>query len=143
MKIAISASVVASALALLTPGWTPASARDVNRAEATELLWAAVDAHFPEAKKLPGLGFDGGESPDKWYPHFNFTQVTWAGSPEGGSCVVGFIALDPKTADVWDGNVCEEIKSPRLTKLQQRIRTRMGLSEKQYRKIRASGPECE
>jgi hypothetical protein len=121
----------------------PASPRQMNSGEVNEILWAAVDTHWENAKNLPGLGFDGGDKPDKYYPRFFITQVNWAGPPNGGSCVVGFLAWDPKTADVWDGNVCEEIKSPKLLRLQNRIRAHMGISERAYKRLRVSGPDCE
>ena len=133
----------AATLLLALPSWVMASPRQMNKGEVTEILWAAVYAHWENAKNLPKLGFDGGDKPDPYYPSFFVTQVLWAGPPDGGSCVVGFLALDPKTADVWDGNVCEEIKSPKLQRLQQRIRAHMGLNEQSYKKLRVSGPECE
>jgi hypothetical protein len=86
------AIALACALALLisVPNFALASPREMNKGEITEILWAAVNAHWENAKNLPKLGFDGGDKPDKYYPRFFITQVLWAGPPDGGSCVVGF-----------------------------------------------------
>ena len=59
-----------------------------------------------------------------------------------GSANIGFFFIDPRTADVWNGVICEQFQSPSLRKLQQVIRHRIGLADEQYRTIRVEGPMC-
>jgi hypothetical protein len=98
-----------------------------------------VHAALPSwALKAPGLSIDG--YPDRYSPDYYFFLVT-VDNP-GGSGTVGHFAVDPKTGDVWDGVVCEEYKTPTLTKLQFSIRKRLGLSDSVYRGLKRPGPLC-
>jgi hypothetical protein len=119
-----------------------AAQRKINPAEVDELLKAAVETNLPGASRLRGFGFEPPyHLPDKYYPRFQIYQATW--DNVGGSVNLGFYALDPLTLDVWNGVQCEEFKSPKLAALQRKLRTLIGLSKAQYRKIRVTGPECE
>jgi len=52
-------------------------------------------------------------------------------------------AVDRKTGEVWSGVVCESLTSPSLRKLQNAIRTRIGLTADEFLKVRRRGPECD
>jgi hypothetical protein len=131
---------------LILAGGTPnpaLSARhEINAAEADELVRAAINAEWPQAKKLPGLGFVGEIFPNSDYPRFRFFDVTWDGPHNHGGALVGFIGIDPLTADVWNGVRCEEIRSPQVAAIQRSIRQRIGLSDRQYGSLKAPGPKC-
>jgi hypothetical protein len=61
-----------------------------------------------------------------------------------GSVHQGFVAIDPKTGDAWDGvSECGEITSPELKRLQGQLRGKMGLTLDAYSKIRRRGPMCD
>jgi hypothetical protein len=131
---------------LILAGGTPnpvlSAGHEINAPETDALVQAAINAEWPHAKKFPGLGVESEVQKDVYYPKFRFFYVTWAGSPKGGSAVVGSIAIDPLTADVWNGVMCEEIRSPQVAAIQRKIRRRIGLSDRQYRSLKAPGPLC-
>jgi hypothetical protein len=118
-----------------------AAERQITTTETNALVQAAFDVVWPKATKLPGFGFEREVKRNPYYPRFRFFDGTWAGTPEG-SVVIGFVALDPLTADVWNGTVCEELRSPQVAAIQRKIRRRIGLSDRQYRRLKAPGPEC-
>lgn len=60
-----------------------------------------------------------------------------------GSGNMGFYEVDPKTADVWNGVICERLESRSLFKLQRVIRKRIGLSDEAHQKTTTIGPMCE
>jgi len=55
---------------------------------------------------------------------------------------LGAFAVDRRTGDLWYAVVCWELKSPQLKRLQEAIRKRIGITEKEYRKLRRRGPMC-
>jgi hypothetical protein len=111
--------------------------RKVLVQEAKQLVWQAL----PEkAKYLQQVSLEGG--PDSNYPGFYVFSVTWAGAPNG-SAVYGNYAVDESTGDVFDAvSECNEISTPSLRTLQVRIRSRISLSDSDYRKIKGNGPMC-
>lgn len=126
---------------LVMAGITQAAQRKINSSETGELLRAAIVVKAPGALKLRGFGFEPPyHMPGGYYPRFSIYQATW--DNVGGSVNLGFLALDPLTLDVWDGVICEEIKSPKLASIQRKIRARIGLSNAEYRRLRVTGPEC-
>lgn len=137
----VKAAAVVLLLAFPTVSTAAMPSREMTRAEIDSVLWTALDAHAPYARKLSLIHFEFGDR-DRWYPRFRVFEAIWAGLPKG-SVNVGFYAVDPLTADVWDGVVCQEITSPKLQQIQRRIRHRLGLSASRYRRMRVLGPECE
>jgi hypothetical protein len=129
------------ALGMAMAGTAQSAQRKINPVEIDQLLRGAVEANNPNALKLPGFEFEPPfHLPDKYYPRFHIYQAIW--DPPAGSVNIGFFALDPLTLDVWNGVMCEEIKSPKLTALQRTIRARIGLSDVEYKRLRVTGPEC-
>jgi hypothetical protein len=138
--VAIGKSIQSNPPPILPTG-APGAARKINTAEIDEILRAAVETQVPGALKLRGFGLEPPyHLPDKYYPRFLIYQATW--DNVGGSVNLGFYALDPLTLDVWNGVMCEEIKSPKLASLQRKFRARIGLSGAEYRRLRVNGPEC-
>jgi len=111
--------------------------RDVTLEEAAAL----VTAFFRDrgSTKLPSFGLE--KYTDEYYPGFQFFQGIF--DNPGGSCNLGFYAVDRKTGDVWDAVVCSRASSHSLMKLQTAIRNRIGLSRDAYRKLKRPGPMCD
>ncbi len=127
---------------LAISGTAQAATLKITPSETDELLRAAVAANNPSALKLPGFEFEPPyQLPDKYYPRFHIYEAIW--DPPAGSVNIGFYALDPLTLDVWNGVICEEIKSPKLASIQRRIRAQIGLSNAEYKRLRVTGPECQ
>jgi hypothetical protein len=105
--------------------------RDVTLEEANELVRALF-------RNRGTSDFALEEYEIKDYPGFQFFQTV-------GRDLRGHIhyAVDRKTAEVWSGVVCENLTSPSLKKLQNAIRTRIGLTADEFLKIRRRGPRCE
>lgn len=111
--------------------------RKVSATDARQLVWEALPSH---AQHLPKLSIEGGQ--DSAYPGFFVFSVMWAGTPNG-SVMYGSYAVDESTGDVFDPvSECVEISTPALRKLQTRIRSRIGLSESDYRTLKGNGPMC-
>jgi hypothetical protein len=103
--------------------------------EAKDLVLAALPA---KTKRLPRFGLEGGVDPT--YPHFYIFMAYWEGAPNG-SMVIGHYAVDFSTADVWNAVMaCEELSTAALQKMQMKIRSRIGLSNSDYRKIKGTCP---
>lgn len=105
--------------------------------EARELAQAAMPSL---TARLPGLKFDAFENP--YYPDFYFFELLW-NSTGDVSPIADHYAVDSRTGDVWKAVVCSELKTPKLSMVQNALRKKIGLTPKQYRKIRRPGPECE
>jgi hypothetical protein len=107
----------------------------VSVEEAKKLVLAALPS---SAKQLPKFGLEGGRDPDS--AGFYVFMAYWAGAPNG-SVVIGHYAVDASTADVWNAVMaCEELSTPALRKLQARVRSRIGLSDAEYRKRKRRCP---
>lgn len=111
----------------------------VSLEEAQRLVYKALESEGAGATKLPGFGLSAYKDP--YFPEFYFFEATWDNTGEG-SVVIGHYAVDPRTGDVWDAVVCEELDSPSLRKLQQATRKRLGVTQKEYHKLRRPGPMC-
>lgn len=93
-----------------------------------------------EARKLVQLAtgevsleYDGASEYDQFF-------VFEALGPEAGS---SFFKVNPWTGDVWDESGCKKMSTPRLRKLQAKIRQRFTKDElKGYQKLRKIRPEC-
>jgi hypothetical protein len=109
--------------------------RLVTADEARNLVMAAISS---SAKRLPKFGLEGGlDSHDQ---RFYVFMAYWAGAPNG-SMVIGHYAVDTSTADVWNAVMaCQELSNPALRKLQKQVRSRLGLSEAQYQKVKRRCP---
>ena len=119
--------------------------RKLTVEEAHQLAYAALG---PQSKRLPGLGIEqvGADNPEPCkYPeacNFYFFNASWGTSdpPQGGT--VDWFAVDAITGDVWNGIVCRQFRSRSLTKLQCAVRKRIGLTEREYRRLKRQGPMC-
>jgi hypothetical protein len=117
--------------------YTETKRREVTLEEAHDVVTALMQDRG--ATKLPGFSLK--KYTDTYFPDFQFFQGIF--DNPNGSFNLGHYAVDRKTGDVWNGVICERMKSHSLTKLQRAIRIRIGLTESDYRKVRRPGPMCE
>ena len=129
-------------LALTTVAST--SARRPKR----ELL-SQEDCHQLVLEALRGEGIDS-ENPtlmlldeqyDPAFPDFFTTEARDAG-PNGSFPSLGSFSVDMRTGDVWSATLCWEYKSPGLSRLQQEIRKKREITDKEYEKLKRRGPMC-
>lgn len=107
----------------------------VSVGDAKRLVLAALPSR---TRHLPKFGLEEYQNPAS--PKFYFFQAYWAGAPNG-SMIIGHYAVDASTADVWNAVMaCEELSNPALRKLQARVRSRIRLSDVEYRNRKRSCP---
>ena len=108
----------------------------VSASDAKALVSAALP---PSIKRLPGVGIEPGQVRGR----FDYFTVTWA-QPGPGSVVAGNYAVDLRTGDVFSSVIeCDELKTSALRQLQHKVRAQLGLSRRQYRELKSTGPLCE
>jgi len=105
--------------------------RDVTLEEANELMTA-----FLRDRSSTGFSLEKYENED--YPGIQFFQVL--GDDPYGSV---HYSVDRKTGELWSEFPCKNLTSPSLRKLQSAIRTRIGLTPDEVRKLRRRGPFCD
>jgi hypothetical protein len=132
-------SIVLGLSLLSALAWSANRHRSVSLEEAKKLVFEALPK---KARRLPSLSLEG-RGLSSAYPGFYVISVMWAGPPNGSS-VYGNYAVDSSTGDVFDAvSECAEISTPSLRQLQASIRSRIGLSESEYHKIKSKGPLCQ
>ena len=109
----------------------------ISANQARELVRAAIP---PWAFKRPPVSIDRGS--DAYLPNF-YSFAAYGPTNPFGSSTIGHFLVDRKTGDVWDGVVCQEYRTPALTKLQISIRKQLKLSEAGYRRLRRPSPYCD
>jgi hypothetical protein len=132
-KLFFQSSIICCLIVL--PSVCMAQSRVLTLDEASQLVRAALPA---ATLSLPKFGLDKYVYPD--YPDLYFFEADWDNPT--GSVVWGHFAVDPKTGDVWDAIACREYKSHSLKTAQASMRTQIGLTKKEYHKIRRRGPMC-
>lgn len=78
---------------------------------------------------------------EKDFPQFFFFEAFR--SKPSRSPYIGAWAVDQRTADLWDANVCVEYGPISVIGLLERMRERIGLTEETYRKLRQRPPMCD
>ncbi len=115
-------------------------AKEITQDQARHLVLDFLKAET-KFTRLPKFGLD--DYSDPYFPDFFFFEATWDNPHQPpASVVLGDYAVDRRTGDLWYGTVCWELKSAHLKRLQQAIRKRIGITEKEYRKLRRRGPMC-
>ena len=102
--------------------------RMLEARDARRLVWEALPQ---QAKRLPGIDIVPGHrsGPE---PRLTF-DVVWA-NPGPGSFHVDFYTVDLRTGALWRGVLCEPVATPRVARIQQELRKRLGITESEYRK---------
>jgi len=83
---------------------------------------------------------------DNDFPQFFFFEALRSKpsrSKPSRSPYIGAWAVDRRTADLWDANVCVEYRPISVISLQERLRERIGLTEETYRELRQRPPMCD
>ncbi len=109
-----------------------AERQKISLQEARRLVYAVVKEHNPDAKVS--------RTQNPYDSEFLYFEVI-AGNPVA-SPVVGHFAVNPWTGDVWNPALCERVTLPSLQKVQEKIRKRSRLTEKEYLRLRAKKPLC-
>jgi hypothetical protein len=124
-------------LSLLSPsGNADAKPRTISLGEGRELVYALLKPSGWTTQTC-----DVEKLPDKYFPQLFSFEVRW--SNPMGSPHIGAWAVDPKTADLWDANVCVEYRPPGVARLQRMLRKRIGLAEKEYKRLKGRPPMCD
>jgi len=110
--------------------------RDVTLEEANELVRAFFRDHGESSFALE-------EYEVKDYPGFQFFQALWPNPPRHPGQTPLHSAVDLRTGEVWSEDSCENLTSPSVKKLQKAIRTRIGPTADEFRKLRRRGPHCD
>jgi hypothetical protein len=56
--------------------------------------------------------------------------------------MIGNYWVDRRTGDVWNAAICEELTTPGLDTVKEKLRKSIGLSKFKYKKLRIKGPMC-
>ena len=56
---------------------------------------------------------------------------------------LGYFEVDPRTADLWSGVVCQRYETPSVVRLQKVIRKRIGPTNDEYMRLQRPGPLCD
>jgi hypothetical protein len=110
--------------------------RKLTQTQARDL---AVNALDEKSRNLPGLSLE--PYVEKNVPDFFSFEALWDNPIPDGSVVVDDLAVDPQTGDVWRRGACK-LNSPALKKAQAAVRKRLGLNDKDYKKLQHDGPDC-
>ena len=109
----------------------------LSGAQMRSIAIVAVRAKEPAALRLPKFELlrEDNHAGYAWFEAVADTQ---------GSVHQGFVVVDPRTGDAWDGvTECGDITSPELGRLQRKLRSEIGLSHGAYSKVRRRGPLCD
>jgi hypothetical protein len=137
LPIAVMSALIGEAAA------SPAVKPLVGVGEAEHLVMAVlIDEH---RNKLPGLVISSEPRQDPDFPSFWILSVDWDERVNGeqyGTGHFGYFAVDKMTGDVWVATSCGDYHSPELTRAQRQLRRRLGMSARDYKRLRHDGPYC-
>jgi hypothetical protein len=92
--------------------------------------------------QLPGFTLESaGSRVPSGSPDYHLVNASWD-NPGGGNAI-GHYAVDQATGEIWDWVGCVYFTSPALTKAQEAIRHRIGLSSSEYQRVRKNAPWCD
>lgn len=105
----------------------------IDRSEAEQLALEVL---------RPSLGAVSLESCalSKYSPEMYCFTAVWP-NPKG-SPIVGYYAVNPRTADVWNARSCEHITSPSLERKQEALRKRFKYSRQEFKRLELLKPLC-
>ena len=129
--LALFAVLGASQPALARP-----QALTIKQAEA--LAFIAILTRNPHAERLQGFGVERSKNRD--FPPFETFNFTWD-NPGGEGYNLGTYDVNMNNGDVWE-LFCFEIRNPTLAKTQRKLRKNLGITQKNYKKLRVRGPYC-
>ncbi len=110
--------------------------RPVSRKEATDLVFAY----------LRSVGCTAGSCVLEPYHDVvgsDFYGFQGLGSTPNTGFNLGYFEVDPRTADLWSGVVCQRYETPSVVRLQKVIRKRIGLTDEEYSRLQRPGPLCD
>lgn len=104
--------------------------------EAERLVRTIAKHNFPYESRVPGFEIDSCRS--KVDPRFEAFHV-WNNRVDMLG-TIDYYEVNMLTGDVWEDIAFEEEKAPYLRRLQMKLRQRIGLSTKDYLRLRRQGP---
>jgi hypothetical protein len=110
----------------------PLPPRRVNIDDARMLVYEAIKKESAGAELI--------ESPRDFDPDFYFFTASWPNP--AGSPIVGYFAVNPLTADVWDAWTCKRMASASLKRLQRVVRRRLGIGGGEFHRLSLREPMC-
>lgn len=134
----VSASGFCMMITLLSGSCAEAQAkrRTITAEEGRALVYALLRPSGCTTRKCGVERLD-----NKYFPQLFFFEGLW--SNPTGSPHIGAWAIDPKTADLWDANVCVEYRPNGVAGLQARLRKRIGLTAENYKGLKQRPPMCD
>lgn len=94
-----------------------------------------------ETKRLPGLTLWLSKEDQAHPPRCLTFDILWS-NPGPGSVHVGFWSVDRRSGEVWMPLECRRVTNSALTKLQQEIRKRLGVSNEEWHEALKHNPCC-
>lgn len=110
--------------------------RSITPREAHDIVNMLLRANWG---KVPGYNIDAYADPAGG----SFYLVSATFDNPGGGNTIGHFAVDKETGDVWDLARCGRFTSPSVAGFQKTIRARIGLADREYRRVKRYGPGCD
>jgi hypothetical protein len=112
----------------------------------TEKEIAPEDAQSLVKKWLTSQGYDTGSSrfilePDpehSGFPEFYFFSAAY--EQEQSVPTLGHFAVNRKSTDLWDWELCKRLRAPAVRSVQRSLRKKLGLSKQDYRRVSKDAP---
>lgn len=108
----------------------------ITPAQAEELVKRAVG---PKVDVV----IERNEQTHEYWPDFYYFDISLTHPCDTCSFVWGFMAVDPRTGDIWDSVVCQEYKSREVRRYQKELRKQLGMDQAEYHRWRRKGPMCD
>jgi len=112
---------------------------EIARPEALGLVmkWLADTGYETKSPK-----FQLATDPDQAdFPDFYFFSANYA--VDHSAPTLGHFAVNRRTADLWDWEVCKRLQSPLIKAAQESLRRKIGLSRKDYQTLSKIAPCTE
>jgi hypothetical protein len=116
-------------------GVSAAGKRGLTAAEARSLIAASLG---PNVTRRPHFGLDAMKNAAP--PQFYAFEASAESPGSEDSPIIGSFAVDRDTGSVWQLVVCREIHSVALTRLQDTIRRRIGITSAELKELAARAP---
>jgi hypothetical protein len=130
--------IASGVVVLLLVGSGPSQpANEITRYEARQLVLRVLEAQRTPTKS-PKFDIEDNTGNERYIPGF-YSFIAYFDMP-ARLATVGSYAVNRKTADVWEDIGCRRLGPPAIKPAQRALRMKMGLSDKEYRKLSVTAP---
>ena len=129
-------TLVVSGLLLIASDRSDARQGALSVEEARSIVMALVAAHGCSVATCAVEPVE-----DRYFPQFLFFDVYWPNPT--GSPHIGMWAVEPKTADLFSALGCAEYRTRAVSRVQERLRKRLGLTAAEHKALKQRPPMCE